>query len=313
MACSRARARAYSSAANLGPGFDALAVALDAYYDEVEVRVCGGGTSVYVDEVEGKFSSGVLQGPNTAAEAVRELLNMEGVEAEVGIRVYKGVPPGRGLGSSGASAAAAVVAVSHALALDVPVDRLVLYAGLGERAAAGQSHFDNAAASILGGLAVVASDAAGKLRVFRVPFKAWFAVVTPMNPVPQGKTGVMRKVLPENISFRDAVRNFSRAAGIVAAAVNGDLESMGALMMSDEIVEPRRRSYVPCYTQVRKAALHAGALGFSLSGAGPSMIALAPSSEAAREIAAAMEESCICCDNPMTVVAEPAPGASVVG
>lgn len=182
MACSRARARAYSSAANLGPGFDALAVALNAYYDEVEAKICTGrGGGVYVDRVEGKFSVGVSPGSNTAAEAVRELLNSEGVEAEVEIRIYKGVPPGRGLGSSGASAAAAVVAVSHALDMELAKEKLVFYAGAGERAAAGQPHFDNAAASILGGLAIVASDSAGRLRVFTVPLEAWFSVVTPMN------------------------------------------------------------------------------------------------------------------------------------
>lgn len=124
---------------------------------------------------------------------------------------------------------------------------------------------------------------------------------------------MMRSVLPERVGFGEAVRNFSRAAGIVAAAVNGDLESMGALMMSDEIVEPRRRSYVPCYSQVRKAALHAGALGFTLSGAGPSMVALAASREAAVEIASAMEEACACCENPLATVAEPGPGAYLVG
>ena len=253
------KVRAYCSAANLGPGFDMLAVALNAYYDEVVIKV-EDGRGVYVEGVEGPYASGSMLERNTAAEAVKALLEGFGAEALVRLRIYKGIPTGRGLGSSGASAAAAVAGVARLLGLNVDLSKLAYYAGLGERVSAGSPHFDNTSASLAGGLVTLTFDSSGELQVVRVPFKGYFSVVTPMNPVPEGKTGVMRSVLPERVSLSEAVRNFSRPAVMVAAAFNGDLELFGRLMSSDEIVEPRRSKFVPCYGEVRRAAFEAGAL-----------------------------------------------------
>jgi len=307
------RVRAYSSSANLGPGFDVLSVALNAYYDEVEARLSG-SPGVRVAGVEGPYAEG-SGGARSAAAAVEALLGGAGVEGVgVELRVYKGVPPGRGLGSSGASAAAAVVAVNELLGLGLPAEELVAYAGEGERVSAGAPHYDNVAASILGGL-VVASRGRRGLRLFRAPLDAVFAVLTPLYPVPEGKTGVMRSVLPREVPLSDAVRNFGRAAGIVAAAYTGDLEAFGELMSMDEIVEPRRAPHVRCYREVREAAFKAGALGFALSGAGPSMIALAGprgSEGDAERIAEAMRGACTCCDGALARVAGVAGGAEVV-
>ncbi len=305
------RARAYSSSANLGPGFDVLSVALDAYYDEVEARLSS-EPGVRVVSVEGPYAEG-SGGAASAARAVEALFSSLGVDDGVELRVYKGVPPGRGLGSSGASAAAAVVAVNELLGLGLSRESLVGFAGEGERVSAGVAHYDNVAASILGGM-VVASQGRDGLKLFTAPLNALFAVVTPLYPVPEGKTGVMRSVLPGEVPLGVAVRNAGRAAGIVAAAFTGDLEALGELMSLDEIVEPRRAPHVRCYREVREAAFNAGALGFALSGAGPSMIALAgaPGDEArARAIAEAMRDACTCCEGALAAVAGVAGPAEV--
>ncbi len=289
-----------------------LAIALNAYYDEVVVKVEDEVEGVVVEHVRGPYASEVIARRNTAVEAVSRLLEDIGVSVGVSLSIYKGIPVGRGLGSSGATAAAAVIGVSRLLGLKLSASKLVGYAGQGEKVSAGSPHYDNVAASLMGGLVVVSSDARGELRVISVPFKGYFALVTPMNPVPEGKTGVMRKVLPSHIALEEAVRNFSRAAAMIAAAVKGDLELFGVLMSSDEVVEPKRAPYVPCYEEVRKAAFEAGALGFALSGAGPTMIALASGPKVANEVAVAMRDACECCQDPLAKVAEPAPGAEVI-
>ncbi|MEB3845980.1 MAG: hypothetical protein GSR83_02920, partial [Desulfurococcales archaeon] len=98
----KVRARAYSSSANLGPGFDTLGIALDAFFDEITVWENGEGRIV-VEEIAGPYSGLVRPNGNTAARAVREFLLMTGRQGiGVSMRIWKGVPPGRGLGSSGA-------------------------------------------------------------------------------------------------------------------------------------------------------------------------------------------------------------------
>ena len=84
-------------------------------------------------------------------------------------------------------------------------------------------------------------------------------------------------------------------------------------MSQDEIVEPARARFVPCYDSVREAALASGALGFAISGAGPSMIALARDKGHAERLSRVMKKACYCCDNPISKAARTAPGALEVG
>ena len=303
-------ASAPSSSANLGPGFDTLAVALDLYWDRVWARRSD-TPGVRVVEVEGEWA-GQSGGGATAARAVEALLELLGLEdAGVELRVEKGVPPGRGLGSSGASAAAAVVAASRALGVRPSASVLVEAAGRGEAAAAGSPHYDNVAASVLGGFVALARGLDESLRVTRVPVSGgmYFAVVTPMGRVPESKTMVMRSVLPESVGLGEAVANWSRLAVMVAALASGDLRLAGEMMSGDGIVEPRRSRFIECYGEARQAALEAGAYGFAISGPGPSMIALAGSRGQAERVVEAMLGSCRWSVEPLAGVATPAGGA----
>ncbi|MEB3773667.1 MAG: homoserine kinase, partial [Desulfurococcales archaeon] len=217
-------------------------------------------------------------------------------------------PPGRGLGSSGASAAGAVAGAARLLGLNTPVEVLVESAGRGEAAAAGAPHYDNVAASLLGGFVVLARGMDG-LRVVRIDADAWFAVVTPMDPVPENKTMIMRSVLPRQVSLEEAVSNWSRLAMLVAALSEGRLDLVGEMMMGDGIVEPRRSKYIPCYSEMRREALRAGALGYTISGAGPSVIALTDTQSSARTVLDAMLSSCKWNTEPLGRISKVAPGA----
>ncbi|ALL00070.1 Homoserine kinase [Pyrodictium delaneyi] len=308
------RVRAYSSSANLGPGFDVLAVAHTAYYDEVEVRLEPGTGQVVVESVYGPYASQAGRA-DTARRAVEELLKITGTDVsnhDIVLRVYKGVPPGRGLGSSGASAAAAVKAVELLLDLNVSDSILVKAAGRGEAAAAGSPHYDNVAASLLGGLTIVSFDKDGQLYVSRIEVDAWFALFVPKIEIGSSKTKLMREILPRQVSLDIAARNWGRLAMLIAAAMRGDLRLMGHMMMQDEIVEPIRSRYIPCYDTVVEAALEAGALGVTISGAGPALIALASSREDATRIAEAMTRSCKCCEIEDVKIAQTAGPATKV-
>lgn len=306
---SHVRVRAYASSANLGPGFDAVAVAHTSFYDEVEVRLEPGSGSVVVETVYGPYAVGAGNA-ETAKRAVEELLRLTGYKLgseDLVLRVYKGVPAGRGLGSSGASAAAAVKAASMLLGLEDEADATLLV-----EAAAGSPHYDNVAASLLGGFAVVARDLEGRLYVRSFPLEAWFVVYVPKPRMLLGaKTRLMREVLPKTVPLDAAARNWARLAMLVAAVLSGDLRLFGEMMMQDEIVEPARRRYIPCYLEAREAALGAGALGVAISGAGPSLMALTADEKTANKVAAALAE-CPCCEPDIVKVARPAPPASRV-
>lgn len=308
------RVRAYCSSANLGPGFDALAIALDAFYDEVEIRLEKGAGRVVVENIEGPYADQV-KSPTTVTGGVEEFKRYTGLKLEdvdIYIRLFKGVPIGSGLGSSGASAAATIVALAHLLSPGLRLDERVYIAGLAEAYAAGSPHFDNVGASVLGGLVALAILDRG-LIVKRVDLDAWFALAVPTrNIFGEGKTKMMRDVLPKTVELRKAVANWSRLAVMMAAALQGDLKTFGAMMEVDEIVEPARSKLIPCYREVREAAKRAGCLGVTISGAGPTMIALAADRGHAREIAEAMANAFSKCVEAVPIVTRVAPGAHIV-
>jgi len=311
---SRIRVRAYSSSANLGPGFDAIAVAHTAFYDEVELTVESGSGNVIVESVYGPYASDA-GGAETARQAVLEALHLLGYtldDHDIVLRVYKGIPPGRGLGSSGASAAAAVKALAEALELQADETILLEAAGRGEAAAAGAPHYDNAAASLLGGFTVVARDLEGRVYARSLSLEAHFVIYVPRTRHTAGKTRLMRQILPKTVSLEAASRNWSRLALLVAALALGDRELVGVMMGQDEIVEAARRKYIPCFSEAKRTALDAGALGVAISGAGPSLIALVDSEKNGVNVAKSLMEDCTCCEPDLVKVAKTAPGAERV-
>jgi homoserine kinase len=307
-----AKARAYSSSANLGPGFDVLAVAHTAFYDEVIVCFSESQElSVEIVEVSGPYAHG-SGGAETAKRAAEALMKKLGVGGIVEVRVYKGIPPGRGLGSSGASAAAAVAALSRILGQQVHLSELIEAAGEGEAAVAGSPHYDNVSASLLGGFVIV-GELGKRLVAKRITpgTEPVFAILVPENALAQKhKTKFMRSIVPKNVSTSSAARNFGGGTALlIAGLIEGDLGLVGEAMMSDNIVEKARARHVPCYNRVREAALAYGALGVALSGAGPSMIALTENEAEAQRVAEGMCKAYSGCGSAKSVIASLAPGA----
>lgn len=259
--------RAPSSTANLGPGFDVFGMALDAFYDEVTLtKTADRRTSLVTADA---IPAAPLK--NTAGRVVSFMRRKYGTGG-VRISIKKGVPVGRGMGSSAASAAAAARAFDSLYGLGLGDDDLVKCAGQGERASTGTVHYDNVAASVLGEFVIVRPKPFTVIRI-KAPSRLFCCVAIPDMRVPASKTKVARGVIPKTVKLGESIDNLASAAGIVAGMTKGDVGLIGRCM-TDVIVEPSRKRLIPGYDLVKAGALGAGAAGVTISGAGPSVIAV---------------------------------------
>lgn len=277
------RARAHASIANLGYGFDVFALCVTAGFDEVQLSL-GGRGSVLV--VEGEAAAGVPRraSANSAGVALAKLLRDHGITRTVRARLRKGVPAG-GLGSSGASAVAAVVAANRLLGLGLTREALVPYAAHGETASAGTAHADNVAASLFGGLVVV--ERLAPARILRlVPRGALRIAIA--RPQLRLTTAAARRVLPRRLALEQCAQACARAAMIVAALQAGDVRGFGRAL-EGSLTDRARAALIPGFAEVCASARRAGAAGATVSGAGPAVMAAVDAGRAdPRAVAAAM-------------------------
>ena len=273
----RVRVRVPASSANLGPGFDALGLALALHNeitleesDRVSVSVAGEGS----DRLRADGDNVVARGVRMAFEAAGR--PFRGAR----IQCLNRIPLGRGLGSS-AAAWVAGLAGGNALA-GTPFDRQ----GLLTLAARAEGHPDNVAAAILGGLTVSCSvdgqTVAVSLRV--PPDLRWVVLI----PAVQASTVHARAVLPDSVPRADAVFNVQRVS-LLLAALDLARPDLLDLAMRDRLHQPYRLRLFPWMSEVEAAARAAGAIGCALSGAGSAILAAAH--EPTGRIERAMEEA----------------------
>ena len=274
--------RAPCSTANLGPGFDVFGLALDAFYDEVTVTKKGKGITIV-------SSDNIPLNPNknTAGLVANAMKKKKKLTGGIEIKIRKNVPPGFGMGSSAASAAACAIGINKLYNLKLNQNQLVSYAGIGEKASAGSIHYDNVAASILGGFVIVNSDPLSVTRI-EAPKDLILCVGIPKIKVPKKKTKVSRSVIPKTVKLSDSIRNLANAANIVAGFLNKDSNLIGK-SVEDVIVEPARKHMIPGFNNVKNNALRAGAFGVTISGAGPSVIAFASKKQNLTKIGTSMK------------------------
>jgi len=276
--------RAPSSTANLGPGFDVFGLALDAFFDEVKLskRKEKGIKIISKDPIP------VNPTKNTAGLVVKAMLNKFKVNSGIEIKIKKGVPAGFGMGSSAASAAGAAVAFDKLFKLKLGPNELVKFAGMGEKASAGTIHYDNVSASVLGGFVIVRTEPLDVIQI-DPPKDLVLCVAIPKLKVPEKKTKVSRGVIPKKIEHAAKIRNQQHAAAIIVGFLTKDSRRIGESVI-DEIVEPARKHMIPGFVKVKQNALKAGALGVTISGAGPSIIAFSKSSSNLKKIGKAMSK-----------------------
>jgi homoserine kinase len=296
--------KAPSSTANLGPGFDVFGLALDAFYDTVTLTKTKNGIKIITDD-------DIPTNPekNTAGLVVKNMMKKFKIKGGVEIKIKKGIPAGYGMGSSDASAAASAVAFDKLFGLKLNGNSLVEFAGSGEKASAGTVHYDNVAASVLGGFVIVKTNPLDVIRI-DPPTNLRMCIAVPTISVPKKKTKVSRGVIPKKIKLSDSILNLSNAATIVAGFMKKDSEIIGN-SIKDVIVEPARQHMIPGFAKVKENAIKAGALGVTISGAGPSVIAFSKSSADLKKISLSMAKGFASTNTKcQTVICKPSKGAA---
>ena len=262
-----ARAFAPASVGNVAVGFDLLGHTVEGPGDLALVRKTT-TPGVRIAAVRGCAHALPLEAENNTAGAgllaLLRALQIDSFGFEV--ELDKGIPFGSGMGGSAASAVAALVA-ANAL-LDAPLSREALYpfALAGEAVASGSAHGDNVGPMLLGGLTLATHD-----RVLRLPVPAGLTCLL-VHPHAVLETRRAREVLAKPYALQEVVAQNERLAMFLVACHRGERALLrGAL--EDVLVEPRRAPLVPGFAAAKRAALDAGAIGASLSGAGPSLFA----------------------------------------
>ncbi|MFQ6080403.1 MAG: homoserine kinase [Candidatus Bathyarchaeia archaeon] len=299
-----------ATSANLGAGFDVFSVALDALFDSVHVEVVEGNSIQISVEGIGADLVPVEPGKNTAGIVAKILLDLSKKECGLTMKIKKGIKPGSGLGSSAASAAAAALAINEALNLNLSRRELIKFAAQGETASAGAPHADNVSSALLGFFTVVKSYDPLEVIQLPSPKNVEFVIAVPDMVI---ETRLARSVLPKRVKLSDLVYNVGHAATFIAGITLNDVDLMGK-SMTDSIIEPARAHLIPGLAEVKKSAIEAGAAGVTITGAGPSILALVNAEKKkADDVAEAMrnafEKQGINCQ---TVCAKPGPGARIV-
>ncbi len=280
-----------ASIGNAGVGFDMLGLALSGAGDRV-VACRTDDKRVIVEEVRGLdgeihpyLSTNAEE--NTASIAAQALWDAHGTEGSVELKVHKGVPLQSGMGSSAASAVAAVVAANALLESPLEIEALLPYALEGEKFASGGMHTDNVAPSLFGGL--ILSPEILLPEIIRIPTPQGVSIAL-LHPDLQVNTAHARRALPKSVPLKLWLDQQGLLAGFVHACATSNIELIGKTLR-DVIIEPHRKGNVPCFDVVVAEALKAGALGATLSGSGPSIFALCRDNDAPN-VASAMEQAC---------------------
>lgn len=225
---------------------------------------------------------------NTAGVAAQRLLEHLG-RTDVGIEleVHKKMPFGSGLGSSAASSAGAVVAINELLGAPLSRESLLYFTVLGEVVADGSFHADNVAPSLVGGITLIRSNQSLDIHHLPVPANLHVAVIHPELEI---LTKDARAVLSDTIPLDTAVHQMGSLASFIVALYTNDLPLLGR-SLHDFIIEPQRKQLIKGFDDVKEAAMKRGALGCSISGAGPSMFAICDSGYLAQAVGQGMIEA----------------------
>lgn len=278
-----ATAFAPASVGNVAIGFDILGFSVDALGDRITVtRTRDRGVSI-------KAITGVPEAlplepeKNTAGRAV--LAMREALSPDFGFEmtIEKGIPLGSGLGGSASSAVGAVVAANALLAKPFTKLELLKFAMQGEAVASGSLHVDNIAPSLFGGL--VLTVGIDQPRVKRIPVPSGVRAVI-VHPHMFLSTKQARALLKGSVELSDFVWQTANLAGFISGCYTNDLDMIRA-SLEDVVIQPQRQALIPGFASVRAAAMTAGALGCSISGAGPTLFAWSPG-ELAQQVCDAM-------------------------
>ena len=281
------RVFAPATVANVACGYDVLGFAIHAPGDEIVVRHSDrpGLRITQITGDNGKLPTSPDQ--NTAGVAALDLLRHLGMtDRGIEMEIHKKMPFGSGLGSSAASAVAGAFAVNKLIGEPLSKKQLLPFAMAGEASADGAWHADNVAPCLFGGIVFIRSNDELDVAQLHAPKNLWAAVVHPDIEI---LTRVAREILPKDIPLVNATQQIGNLGGLLCGIIQEDY-GLISRSIHDVIAEPRRQKLIPDFYKAKRAALTAGALGFSISGAGPSVFALCEGEEIAHHVAEAIAQ-----------------------
>lgn len=270
-----------ATVANVVCGFDVLGFAVNEPGDEVEMTLTD-EPGIRIIQIAGDNGRLPLEShKNTVSVSVQHYLkhiNREDVGVE--IVLHKKMPIGSGLGSSSASTVAGLFAINQLMDNQLTAKELVPFAMKGEELACGYGHADNVAPAIMGGFVLIRSYEPLDIISLPVPANLHAAIVYPEVDVP---TKDARQMIRTKIQLKDAVTQWGNVAGLVSGLFLDDLDLVGR-SMKDVLVEPFRSILIPGFEELRNIAMENEAVGFGISGSGPSVFALTRNAIAAKKI-----------------------------
>ena len=277
-----------ATVSNVGCGFDTIGFALNEP-GEIVVVSLRNDDKIMIKKISG--DNGTIPysiKKNTASVAVSYFLKSYN-EKNIGVdlEIRKKMPTGGGLGSSAASAAAAVYGLNKLLGSPFKKIELLNFALQGEAVASGGIHADNVAPALLGGITLIRDY--NPIDIIKIPVpKKLYCTILHSNVIIETKKA--RKLIRDEISLTSARKHFGNMGTLIAGFYESDFEKIGKAI-EDEISEPVRSKLIPGFYDIKNAALNSGAYGCSISGSGPSIFAFSKSKKDAEKIGIAMRKA----------------------
>ncbi len=266
-----------ASVANVACGYDIFGFALEEIGDEITLTKRNDSKLVITKVTGAELPTSPEK--NVATVAISSLLERLHSTQGFDIQIHKNVNPGSGLGSSASSAAGAAFAANCLLGNPLSKSALILNAMDGETVASQTAHADNVSPAMLGGFTVVRS-CEPEVDVFQLDYPEDLVILI-VFPQVQVKTAEAKRMLGDTISLSKAREQWGNVAGLAAGLMKTD---WGLIQRSlqDVVAEPVRKSLIPHYENVKEIVMNSGALGFNISGSGPSMFSFFRSESQAR-------------------------------
>lgn len=271
---------------NVGPGFDVLGLAVHGLGDRFWISPTDMEQSTIA--VTGRDAALIPTSPeaNTVTIAAKYLADRHGEKINFKVQIERQLPASGGLGSSAASSVAGALGAAKIIGLPLQSPDVLAAALHAESQVAGR-HLDNIAPCLYGGLCIVQDIE--PVTIHKAPCQGNFFFVL-LSPDIKIDTKASRSLLPKQLQNKDWIRQMALTASLLTGFAKGDSDTI-RLALQDPFAEPRRAALIPNFYQAKKAALDHGALGFSISGGGPSCFAICQDEATAQEVGAAVMQA----------------------
>ncbi len=261
--------KAPATIANFGPGFDIFALALKRPFDIIQIQENQSGAITI--NITGESEPLPLDPKkNSAGVAAAAYFKASGRRAGCRIEIQKHIKARAGLGTSGASAAAAVYGLNKIFNDNLDDNQLIDIARQGEIASGSTAHADNAAGCLLGGFILIKNYSPLLIKKIKTP------VIPFVLCAMKKKHLTTRGNIPSSFALDQMTGQMSAAAAVIHAIMTGDLKEIGQAVNADFVSEPVRAQDIPGYYQLKKDIIDAGAYGCNISGGGSTVFAICP-------------------------------------